>query len=261
MALGLLDQTCTSALRLANLEVLINAVLYNPSLALHLMETSRPGAARTFFDRWFAAINAELPRVHDKKLSVLALCALLEIPSERVPEALKAGWPGIVGGVLSIFRELPKAVEKRKELMDALAEEEEEEDDEDHKFLNLNDEEGEFFFGVGLFLGLNWFFKKRMFGMKTLRTLSCLRMRCGLTFLLLLNCPLICHVQGARLREKSENKEAAVGGDEEDDVSEDEDIEEELGYISPLETVDPYLSFKQALTSCVPSDRFFILDI
>lgn len=84
--------------------------------------------------------------MHDKKLSVLALCALLEIPAARVPEGLKAGWPGIVGGVLRIFRELPKAVERRKELMEALAEEEDEEDEEDDKFLNLNDEEGEFFF-------------------------------------------------------------------------------------------------------------------
>ena len=38
-----------------------------------------------------------------------------------------------------------------------------------------------------------------------------------------------------------------------DDVSEytddESDIAEELGYISPLDTVDPYVSFKQALTS------------
>jgi len=33
-------------------------------------------------------------------------------------------------------------------------------------------------------------------------------------------------------------------GDEEED-----DIDEELGYISPLENVNPYISFKRALTS------------
>jgi hypothetical protein len=42
-------------------------------------------------------------------------------------------------------------------------------------------------------------------------------------------------------------EQAAVEGDEDED--EDEDIEEELGYISPLDTVDPYLAFKRALTS------------
>jgi hypothetical protein len=54
-------------------------------------------------------------------------------------------------------------------------------------------------------------------------------------------------LQGARLRENAEgnaNVEEEDGGDEED-----EDIDEELGYISPLENVNPYASFKQALTS------------
>lgn len=53
--------------------------------------------------------------------------------------------------------------------------------------------------------------------------------------------------EGARLRERSLKEET---GDEASEFSEDEsDIAEELGYISPLDTVDPYLSFKQALTS------------
>jgi importin-7 len=37
-----------------------------------------------------------------------------------------------------------------------------------------------------------------------------------------------------------------------DDDDEDEDIEEELGYISALDNVDPYASFKQALTCAFP---------
>jgi importin-7 len=111
-ALDLLGNAETVPLRLANLEVLINAVLYNPSAALHLMETSRPGMARTFFDKWFAAINSEnkLPRVHDKKLSILALCALLEMDPSGVPNSLADGWPGIVAGVLRIFKDLPSAI-------------------------------------------------------------------------------------------------------------------------------------------------------
>lgn len=53
--------------------------------------------------------------------------------------------------------------------------------------------------------------------------------------------------EGQRLREKSMKEEA---GDDVSDYSDDEsDIAEELGYISPLDTVDPYASFKQALTA------------
>lgn len=92
------------------MEVLINSVLYNPTAALHLMG----GSARPFFDRWFKDINnaeEKLPRVHDKKLSIMALSALLEVNPAAVPDALKEGWHGIVGGILNIFKDLPKAIE------------------------------------------------------------------------------------------------------------------------------------------------------
>ena len=59
--------------------------------------------------------------------------------------------------------------------------------------------------------------------------------------------------QGARLREKSLKQEA--GGDASDysdDDDDESDIAEELGYISPLDTVDPYVTFKQALTGELP---------
>lgn len=55
-------------------------------------------------------------------------------------------------------------------------------------------------------------------------------------------------IQGARLREKSETAANAEVEEEESDEDED-DIDEELGYMSPLDNVNPYVSFKQALTS------------
>lgn len=66
-----------------------------------------------------------------------------------------------------------------------------------------------------------------------------------------LNDPVLTNIfyfQSARLRERAEKKR--IDGDEDEDDDED-DIEEELGFISPLDTVNPYTSFKQALTSCV----------
>ena len=45
-----------------------------------------------------------------------------------------------------------------------------------------------------------------------------------------------------------EKQEKAAEGEYESE-SEDEEIEEELGYISPLDSVDPYVLFKQGLTS------------
>ncbi len=108
----MIDKANTVSLRLANLEVLINCVLYNPAATLHIMEAIQPGTSRVFFDKWFEAINADnrLPRVHDKKLSIMALCALMEMDPAAVPEAIKEGWPQIVSGALKIFKDLPAAI-------------------------------------------------------------------------------------------------------------------------------------------------------
>jgi importin-7 len=50
--------------------------------------------------------------------------------------------------------------------------------------------------------------------------------------------------QSAKLREKSQAEE-----DGETIASSSEDLEEDLGYFSPLDNVDPYVTFKHALTS------------
>ncbi|CAA7262814.1 unnamed protein product [Cyclocybe aegerita] len=209
-ALGLLDKTETAALRLANLEVLINAVLYNPSAALNLMAANKPGLARTFFDHWFVAINTEnrLPRVHDKKLTILALCALMEMAPESVPEELHAGWPAIVGGALKVLKTLPKAIEDRKRLELLMQEESESEDDLDEKVLNLQEDDEDVWDEDSAYMEM-------------------------------------LAREGARLREKSEG----VTSSEEEEESDDDEIDEELGYISPLDNSNPYVSFKQALTT------------
>jgi len=210
-----LGKSETSHLRLANLEVLVNAVLYNPHAALHLMENTRPGMSRTFFDGWFEAIRGErtLPRVHDKRLSIIALCALLEMDPEQVPSVLQDGWPTIVGGILHIFKDLPKAIADRKALQDSLEEEDSDEDSDDSKYLNFDDDEGD---------------------VQDQET-AYLEMLAQENF---------------RLRAQS-NKPATVEDidEEEDDDDDDDEIEEELGYISPLDSVNPYTTFKQALTT------------
>ena len=92
--------------------MLINAVLYNPGAALALMDAQRPHGAQIFFRHWFAAVDKEhgLPRVHDKTLSIVAMSALLEMKAGTVPAELREGWPGILGGVIKVFKGLPKAV-------------------------------------------------------------------------------------------------------------------------------------------------------
>lgn len=64
--------------------------------------------------------------------------------------------------------------------------------------------------------------------------------------------PVVCSAlmmfeQGARLRAMNEKREGGYVGS--DSSSEEEEIEEELGYFSPLDSVNPYDTFKHALTS------------
>lgn len=110
--LGHFDSAKTNKFRLANLEVLINCVLYNPVAGLHFIEAYSPEMARTFLDRWFTAIKTEngLPRVYDKRLTVIALSALMEMEQSTIPEPLKEGWKFMVSGALKVFEGLPKAV-------------------------------------------------------------------------------------------------------------------------------------------------------
>ncbi|THH06885.1 hypothetical protein EW145_g3782 [Phellinidium pouzarii] len=217
LSLGLLENKGTTALRLANLESLINTVLYNPSAALHLMETVRPGAARNFFDKWFAALRASagkgLPRVHDKKLSILTMCELLNMDSAAIPLSLQEGWTGIVSAILHTFQGLPEAVEKRKALEDSFKVDDDDDDDdiEGGEILNLEDDDD------------NDIWDEDSEYIEMLAK------------------------EGARLREKADAS-ISLGEEDSDVESDDDDIDEDLGYISPLENVDPYVTFKQSLT-------------
>jgi hypothetical protein len=206
----------TSAHKLANLEVLINAIFYNPAAALHIMEAIHPGSARSFLDRWFAAINnveKGLPRVHDKKLTILTLCALLDMEPSSVPASLQEGWAGIVGGILTVFKGYAHAVQERKKLQDELILEEEDDEDLDEKILNLADEEEDVWDEDSAYLEM-------------------------------------LAQEGSRLRKAAASAGGIAAEDgEDDDEDDDDDIEEELSYISPLDTVDPYVVFKRALTN------------
>jgi len=102
----------TRSLRLSNLDVLINCILYSPPITFHLIDNSGAGLSFVFFDKWFKALSEPggLPRVHDMKLSIMALCSLLELDEASIPETLKEGWTSIVGGALTVFKMLPEAM-------------------------------------------------------------------------------------------------------------------------------------------------------
>lgn len=88
------------------MEMVINALRYNPHLALQILETK--GWTNRFFSLWFGSMGS-FTRVHDKKLCIIAISALLSIHHDAVPESIKVGWPRLLQGVTELFRTLPAA--------------------------------------------------------------------------------------------------------------------------------------------------------
>ncbi|KAG8996957.1 hypothetical protein FRB90_012609 [Tulasnella sp. 427] len=217
-------------LQVEGLNTIINSVFYSPVLTLQALEQT-PGGSRAFFDKWFAAMKSEkgLPRVHDKKLSILALCELLKMDISGVPPSLKEGWSGLVGGALAVFKGLPEAEDRRAALIEELEDDTEdmEEDDDDDLISGApdGDEDGDVFDEETAYLDM-------------------------------------LAEESARLRAKQAKKlakltgEAIHGDDDEGDYvpsesgsDESEDtIAEDFSIDTAIDEVDPYHYFQQTLT-------------
>lgn len=75
------------------MEMVINAIYYNPLLALRVLEEH--GWTNKFFSLWFGSMDS-FTRVHDKKLGIMAIVALLGINASQVPPSVSSGWPRLL---------------------------------------------------------------------------------------------------------------------------------------------------------------------
>ena len=92
--------------RIHLMEMVINAIYYNPVLALQVLEMN--GWTNKFFSSWFLNIEG-FSRVHDKKLSIVAISSLLTLKASDVPNSVQQGWPRLLQGVVQLFQTLPAA--------------------------------------------------------------------------------------------------------------------------------------------------------
>jgi len=53
--------------------------------------------------------------VHDKRLSIVGLCAILACPSDHIPEVVKSGWAQLGAAFSNLFESWPEAVEGKTE--------------------------------------------------------------------------------------------------------------------------------------------------
>lgn len=98
-----------------HLEVIVNALYYNPILALrHLNERN---FTVPFFHLWIKKAG-KFTRVHDKRLTIMALSCLMLVPFVQLPEILQQNFQHVLSIYLEAIQTLPKALETRKKLED-----------------------------------------------------------------------------------------------------------------------------------------------
>lgn len=109
----LLAPCSVKSYRVHLMEMVINCIYYNPVAALQVLE--RHGWTNKFFSLWFSNIE-NFNRVHDKKLSIVAIVALIQLPPDQVPPSIQPGWGKLMSGIVSLFHTLPIAIKNREEL-------------------------------------------------------------------------------------------------------------------------------------------------
>ncbi|KAI7906287.1 armadillo-type protein [Cokeromyces recurvatus] len=103
----------TTEFKVHCIEVVVNCIYYNPALTLRILEENN--WTQGFFTLWFNTLP-KFSRVHDKKLVIVALCALLELPMDMIPATLQSGWSQILACMVNVFQTLPKAMENRENM-------------------------------------------------------------------------------------------------------------------------------------------------
>jgi len=96
------------------LEMVINAIYYNPILALQVLESNQ--WTNKFFSLWFGSMD-NFSRVHDKKLCIVAIVSLLNISPDQIPASVSTGWPRLLQGITTLFKTLPSAMKNREEAL------------------------------------------------------------------------------------------------------------------------------------------------
>lgn len=106
--------------------VILEAIYYNPTLALQVLESQ--GATAGFFSEALPMLT-KFRRVHECKVAIVSLLSLLSLDPASIPEAMKSGYPHLFQALLTQLKVLPKLVSQRQELHKALDEGFEPEDD------------------------------------------------------------------------------------------------------------------------------------
>lgn len=108
--------------------VVLEAIYYNPTLALEVLEAH--GATSAFFTQALLKLR-KFNRVHECKVTIVSLLSILSLDPNAVPEAVKTGYAHLLTALVNQLKLLPTLVAQRNELQKQLDEGFEDEDEDD----------------------------------------------------------------------------------------------------------------------------------
>ncbi|WFD08591.1 Nonsense-mediated mRNA decay protein 5 [Malassezia vespertilionis] len=196
------------SLRKWSILVLLEALYYNPNMALQVLDAN--GATAEFFTDALQMLP-KFKRVHECKVTIVSLLSILSVDPNTLPEAIKAGYAHLLRALTRQLKLLPVLVAQRVEVQRALDEGFDENDEEEAEEENDVDDDADVQDDDNEYLEL-----------------------------------LI--QEAARLRTKVTHIDNGEEEEEEEDDLELEDIEDDdLIYESPLENVPVYEPFRSVV--------------
>ncbi|TPX77292.1 hypothetical protein CcCBS67573_g01459 [Chytriomyces confervae] len=122
------EQDLQNIFKVHLLEMIINCLYHSPLATLQYLEQSN--ATSTFFYIWFKELES-FSRVHDKKLSILALTAVLSLPVGAIP-SLQGHVGTLLQNLMKLFQEYPGALETRNEYLKQIQRDDDDEDEDEN---------------------------------------------------------------------------------------------------------------------------------
>jgi len=119
MALTRLSKTKRTNLKVILLEIALNSAYYNPSLFLQI--TQNKDWTKAIFELWFQ-LTPKFKRLHDKKICILALSAIIQLPFSSLPPIIQAGYQQILSTIIQLNRD--REIQRKEEELACKAEEE-----------------------------------------------------------------------------------------------------------------------------------------
>ena len=100
-------------LRIMCMNMVITSLYYSPAIFFQTLGSvpTKPGEEpliRKFLALWFMHAD-DFTGLHNRKLSILALCRLLGLPYAQFPAHIQQVWPHLIGHFVALFSKLPVA--------------------------------------------------------------------------------------------------------------------------------------------------------